>query len=532
MLILSVTSSLTNAKRDEARVTHRRPRSWIVFVVSFALSLAAMLAWSLATPISAVPDEPTHFIRAAAVVRGELNNGPFASIPWQTAARVPNYIAHTGQVTCFAFQPSVTASCQTGVVGDPDKMVTVGQTAQTNSPLFYAIVGLPSVVWSGDLALYSMRGVNALLCALLIGFTFASVSQLARSRFALLATFIAMTPMMLFLGGSVNPNAVEATAAVSLFAALTLLLTRAGSRRQVLSGLGVVVVSTALLTGTRSISLLWVLLALVAAVLLGKPNIISRVARMPVVWIAAAICVFICAAELLWFLQPSVTAPAPVPGDVISSKAAFLRMFVNTFDYASGAIGLFGWIDTPAPAITIGAWTVAIVAIVIPAFVLAHGRARWGVLMLGGAFILTPAVSQAVVAPTSGYIWQGRYTLAVLAMLLVACGMCIDRLDTVEYAVPKAYVRAARTSLVIVLVALAIGQLAAFVTTLQRYTVGADKPLPLMLMHPQWQPPLGWVQLTIVFGITVVGSGFVVAHTVLPIRSHANSFAVPSLGPE
>lgn len=526
-----MTSELDAAACEKAlTAVPRRPRSWLIFVVSFALSLAAMLAWSLATPISAAPDEPTHFIRAAAVVRGELNTGRFASIPWQTSAEVPNYVAHTGEVTCFAFEPNVPASCQTPVSGNPDKLVEVGQTAQTNSPLFYAIVGLPSLVWSGDLALYSMRGVNALLCALMIGFTFASVSQLARSRFALFATFVAMTPMMLFLGGSVNPNAIEATAAVSLFATLTLLFTRRGSRRQLLAGLGVVVVSTALLTGTRSISLLWVLLALVAAVLLGKPDVISRVARIPVVWIAAAVCVLMCAAELLWFLRPSETASMPaVAGVGTPPLVAFIRMLVNTFDYAGGSIGLFGWIDTPAPAITMGAWTIAINAIVIPSFFLTRGRIRWAIVLLGAAFVLTPPLSQAAVVMTSGYIWQGRYTLALLAMLLVACGVCLDRVEVAESVTSVRFAGLARKLFFTLLVALAAGHVAAFVITLQRYVIGANQPLQLMITHPQWQPPLGWITLSIILGVIVVISALLIARAVFPNRSRAGSTrAVPT----
>jgi hypothetical protein len=482
-----------------------------------------MMAWALATPISAVPDEPTHFIRAAAVVRGELANGQFPSIPWQTAAEVPKYVAHTGEITCFAFMPNVPASCQTPVSGDPDKMVLVGQTAQTNSPVFYAIVGLPSLVWSGDLALYSMRATNAILCALMIGFTFASVSQLRRSRFAMLATCVGLTPMLLFLGGSVNPNALEAMASVSLFAVLTVLFTRVPSRPQLLSLLGIAVVSTALVTGTRSISHLWVLLALAAAVLLGKPPIITRIARVPIVWIAAAICVLICAAELLWFLRPSITAPMPPVAGVGSSPIVeFVRMLINTFAYAGGWIGLFGWVDTPAPAVTIGAWTLALSAIIIPACFVSRRRDRWAVVLLGAGLILTPAISQAAVVATSGYIWQGRYTLALLAMLLVACGICLDRVTIEDFAGATIAIRLARGLLFTLLTALAVGQLAAFGTALRRYVIGTDGALQLMITHPQWQPPFGWVTLTVIFALIIAGSSVLIAHTTLrPDRSPA-----------
>jgi hypothetical protein len=382
------------------------------------------------------------------------------------------------------------------------------------------MVGLPSLVWSGDFALYLMRCANALLCALMVGFTFAAVSQLARYRYASLATFVALTPMVLFLGGSVNPNALEATAATSLFATLTLIVTRESSRRQLLAGLAVVTLSTLMLTGTRSISLLWVLLALGCALLLGKSEVIGRIARMPIVWLAAAVCVVICGAELFWFLRPSGTVPMPPTAGVGSSPIVeFFRMLISTFDYVGGWIGLFGWVDTPAPAITIGAWTLALGAIIIPSYFVTRGRARWAVIVLGAALILTPAISQAAVVSTSGYIWQGRYTLALLAMLLVACGICLDRMKIRSYQSPGAGTGLERGVLLTVLIGMAIGQLAAFVTALRRYVISAGQGLEAMVTHPQWQPPLGWATLTVLFVLVIAGSTVLIAHAVLPMRT-------------
>jgi hypothetical protein len=202
-------------------------------------------------------------------------------------------------------------------------------------------------------------------------------------------------------------------------------------------------------------------------------------------------------------------------------------MLVATFDFANGSIGLFGWIDTPAPAITIGAWAVALSATIVPAYLLIRGRARWGIILLGAAFLLTPPLSQAAVVMTSGYIWQGRYTLALLAMLLVACGVCLDRATLPEFGVSADAARVGRGLLITLLTALATGQVAAFVIALQRYVIGADKPLQLMITHPQWQPPLGWVTLTIILTAVVAGATLLIARKVIPKRSPLKSFAGP-----
>jgi hypothetical protein len=204
-----------------------------------------------------------------------------------------------------------------------------------------------------------------------------------------------------------------------------------------------------------------------------------------------------------------------VAGVGTSPIVEFVRMLVNTFDYAGGWIGLFGWVDTPAPAVTIGAWTIALSAIIIPAYFVARPRDRWAIVLLGTGLILTPVISQAAVVTTSGYIWQGRYTLALLAMLLVGCGICLDRVKRGSFADSTVATRLTRGLLFTLLAAMAAGQLAAFVITLRRYTIGSEKALQLMITHPEWQPPLGWVTLTLIFVLIVACSSILIGRTVL-----------------
>jgi hypothetical protein len=457
-----------------------------------------MLLWALASPIASVPDEPTHFIRAAAVVRGELTPKPWTKLPWQGSATVPNYVAHTEVQNCFGFKPDVPAACQTPVKGDPNKLVTIGETADANSPLFYALVGLPTLFLSGSKALYAMRGVDALLCSLMVGFTFMCISQLKRPRWAYLAAFVTVTPMVLFLGGSVNPNGLEVTAAGALVASLAATFSTYARERILAERAGIIVIATVLLTGTRNISLLWVFLALVAALLLGNSEVLKRVARKPLVWIAAAAAAAVCVVELLWFIRPPVTAPfPPFAGVGTAPIIGFVNMLVNTLDYGTGWIGLFGWVDTVAPALTLIAWTVGLVGVVLPAIVIARGRLRWAVLVLAIALVLTPAVAQAAVIFQAGYIWQGRYTLAILVMLTLASGIALDSLTLPS---PD---RVLRTIVTVVVTLMGIGQIAAFVMTLRRYVIGATASLQLMITHPVWQPPTGWIALSIALTVPV-----------------------------
>ncbi len=94
---------------------------------SFLLLSGAVIVWSLATPIFAAPDEPSHAVRAAAVGRGQLTGDSFTRhdgpvnplgsgmIPkvWQSglAVRVPSGYESWGGIECLPAQPDHTADC-------------------------------------------------------------------------------------------------------------------------------------------------------------------------------------------------------------------------------------------------------------------------------------------------------------------------------------------------------------------------------------------------------------------------------------
>ena len=116
------------------------------------------------------------------------------------AAHVPAAIAHSHFRTCFAFEPNVSADCAVPFTGDPTEIVESGTSAGVNSPVYYAIVGLPSLFLTGDPALYGMRVVNAVLCAALLAVMIMQLRTLPSSRWAIVASTVAVTPMVLFLG--------------------------------------------------------------------------------------------------------------------------------------------------------------------------------------------------------------------------------------------------------------------------------------------------------------------------------------------
>ncbi len=457
-----------------------------------------MLLWTLASPLMSVPDEPSHAIRAAAVVRGQIGSVPWDQNPAVARAEVPNYVAHAHELTCYAFDPTISAGCMRAVTGDPNKIVTTGTSAGTNSPVFYSVVGLPTLVMSGTPALYAMRGVNAVLCAAALALMIMQLSQLSRSRWALVASFVAITPMVIYLGGSINPNGLEVAAAGALFATLVATFRNRSSGWILWERTALVVASAALLMSTRSIALVWVLILIGAALALSDMRVVRELLRRPAAWIAIGLSAIFAALTTYWYLTPAEFGLQQFQGAGSSPIVAFLAMLSRTLDFADGYVGLFGWVDTPSPSFSVIAWSFTIVGVLVAAFVWGSRRGRLTVLALSILMVLVPAVTQAILISGTGYIWQGRYMLAILVCLLVACGIAIDDADK-SPTIPIAL----RRILAIVLVGLTFGHIFSFLSTLRRYTVSVNGGLKEMLFSPQWQPPLGWIALTALIALIV-----------------------------
>lgn len=474
---------------------------WRPFWLSFGLLALLSILWALASPLISVPDESAHAIRAAAVVRGDFVGIRSEAFPSQIEVSVPRYVEHTHALACFAFDPRIGAACQKDVTGDPDTIVSTATSAGVNSPVFYALVGLPTLLLSGDAALYGMRIVNAVLCSALLGLMVMSLKQLGSSRWTMLAVAVSVTPMMLFLMGSINPNSVELAAAGALFAALVLILSRP-SPGKLLGERALVVVAGALfLSNTRSISLLWVVLAVCGAFLLARADIMRDLLKRPATWFAVAASGAAALFALWWYLRPQFTSPPEaLPGGGMSARLGFEIMIDKTFDSLQGIIGMFGWIDRPAPTIVYQIWTVALGVVVIAALALARSQDRRPVILFAVAMVFVPAIAQALIVTDMGIIWQGRYMLAMFACLVIASGIALDQ------RFPQSFPNPVSRLFAVALWMLAFGHLASFIWVLRRYVIGGAGSWVNMVRDATWQPPLTWIGLTVLFGLTL-GAG-------------------------
>ena len=310
-----------------ARFRRAIGRSW--FLPSFLILFGLSLSWVLASPVGAVPDEPAHSIKAAAVARGQLLGTQTGTDGPLLAVEVPRYIAQVNDMSCFAREVDKTPRCASELGGNSDEMVTAVTTAGLYNPVYYAIIGWPSLTTSGLKAFYVMRICSAFLSCLFLASAFGAVSLLARRKWALVTLSVAITPMVLFLNGAVNPNSLEYATTAAIAANLLLLLERTTSDRLPVVPILVTTAAAALLANTKALSLLWLLVVVVAVAITATSAQLRRLVTNPAVLAGAAFIGLSSVMAIMWILRhdslsskPPNTGPIAIPMPKIADQMA------------------------------------------------------------------------------------------------------------------------------------------------------------------------------------------------------------------
>lgn len=475
----------------------RKSRRWITFLITFFAVLVPMVLWAFSAPLASAPDEASHLIRAAAVARGQVVSERLESSPTLTKAVIPENIANALSLTCFAFDASTDASCQAQSRNTSEQLVVAGGTAGLNSPVYYAAVGWPSLVFTGDAAYYAMRIMSAVLCAFAFGVLVMQLGEMRRSRWAFVGAIVGITPMALYLGGMVNPNGVEVASAGALLVTMLAMARGTSTGSRLWEQATLALVSAVLLMSTRSISLLWILLIALIALFLGRRERVLRLLRSPAGWLLLFGTAIASVATVVWYLNPpSLAGGSASAVSLVGYLFAGISTLVHSFDYLAGMIGLFGWVDTPAPSMTNAVWMAAILGLIAAALIRGRRRTRAAVWAMITICLLVPVATQLSLYAQYGYVWQGRYMLAMLLCLLILAGVALDDAGVSA--------TAGRSRLVTVLfVLLAIGHLFAFVTALWRYVVGLDADIGQFVFSGAWQPPLGWKTLAALYAMFI-----------------------------
>ena len=485
------------------------------WAISSAIIFLLMLGWALATPLGAAPDEPTQIVKAAAVVRGELRGQPVAGA--QRAFRVvtvPEAFADVNVAACFAGKEEVPAGCEGKI---PASGVTVRATTYVGlyPPLYYAIAGLPTLVWSSGSAIYLMRALSALVAALLYGLTLALIARWSRAPLLVSALGLALTPLIVFLGGVVNPSTLEIAAATATWTAgLLLVLDHADQPPPGL--LAAFVVCGSVLELVRGLSLLWMAL-IVLTLLAVAPKAFWRLIRQRVVQIGGAVMAVVAVVAAAYVVVAgalSITSSGqPLPAH--TSKASALVLFAkDNPTYARQAVGIFGWLDTPSPLLVFLLAGLAFLVLFLLALATARPRQSLVLLALMAVAFLVPA---AIVVPhavrTLTIDWQARDGLPLYVGIPLLAGSIAGR----RRPLPPAVVRGMTVGFVSVIV---VVQAVDYFWALRRYTVGTYGGLdPFRHVQGGWTPPVpvavllaGFAVVTLVYGWWLVHVGDGIEH--------------------
>ncbi len=491
--------SRVTAARARRRVTvlDRVPSRWRWTGVGLLL-LALTCCWSLATPLMSSPDEPSHVLRAAGVARGQV------SLPMEDEADVvapgraslvelpTDYVAAAALPNCFAFQPDQSAECQQTLPPADGTAVTKTFAGQY-PPLYYALVGWPSLLLPAHAGITAMRLASAAVTAALLTWGLFRTTRVPGNRGGLWGAAVAVTPMCLFLGATVNPAGFEISAAFAFWTAcLAIVLDR---RPVPTSALVQAVVTGGLLVSSRSTGPAWALAIAVVALVAAPAGRWRAVLRHPRTWWFAGATAAVCAAALGWLvLHPSVVTTHDAFPQLADRKVALLAVLGMGSQYLHNMIGDFGWLDAPAPEVTVVVWYAMTGALLLAALSARRAaRLRLALLLAALGTAAAPIVLQVPTAADTGLIWQGRYALPVAVGVPLLAGFVAGRTRAASEG--DLLRRTARGTLPVLL----IGHVAAFYWASRRYAEGLDGDL--ITLHPDWSSPLSYLPGTALYGV-------------------------------
>ncbi len=476
----------------------------LVWLVSWGVFFAVAALWSIANPLGNSPDEPAQIARAAALYRGQIVGNQVAhKAPAYTEIRVPRTyaLALNGAQSavdghdCYHFLPTVPASCERVVASD--RLVNTTTYFGRYPPLYYFLVGLPSVATSEKAGLYLMRLLSVAWGTLFLALAVATAWTWGRSRLLIPTVLVVSTPTVLFLVSSVSTSGLELTAAICAWTS-ALVVSRDHPDNPPRGLLVVLAASLITLELARPISTLWVALILITLVAIAwkRADIRTLAARRDIrVLVGTTAAAAVGAACWTMAVGGIVVLPATrVPPSVPFTRLVALCL-AHLWTCLSQTTGTFGWNETSEPEI---AALVLLFIVAIPAVLcVAQSRVR-DVALLAALAILSIALPLLVIvaaARHNGILGQGRDFMPLWVGLPLFAAATQDALPA----------SVARRLSAVMTVGVGFGLVAGFWWNLHRSSVGIQGPyFPWNVPSGGWRPPVSATTLDLLEVIAVV----------------------------
>ena len=345
---------LTLVADRPAPAEERKPRTLRnTFLGAWIAPFCLSGLWSLATAPLAGPDESAHIVKAAAVVRGDLYGTDLPAHRHRSAAlqavTVPRFFAQKPLIPCFAVFSTKAPSCfhpRAGSSAPTSAATYVGRYP----PTYYLLVGLPSLVATSWHAVMAMRLVSALVGSAFLALAVAVARRFSNNRLLLVAILLAVVPTVVSLNGVVNPNGLEASAALCYWCSGAVLLAR--RRHEVPRPLlAVVATSGAALALTRPLSPAWLAVITFLLLLSANRSTLADLARVTGMRVVAATLAATAAGAALWdglghalLVLPSISTVPKGEGtsgllaQAVRSMPTYWHQVVGQFNWCLGLL--------------------------------------------------------------------------------------------------------------------------------------------------------------------------------------------------
>jgi hypothetical protein len=482
-----------------------------IFLYSFLVFFFLMGLWSLATPLMSSPDESVQVAKAASEVRGQITGhlignkkSPYGIV------KVPGTYANINNVTsCYGTNASQSAACAPKYAVS-DKTVKDTIYIARYQPFYYFIVGLPSLLTDSVKGIYVMRFLSAFMSSVFIGLAVYSVFKWSRSRVLLAGILLAATPTAIFFGGMVNPVGFEASSSICFLVSLILIAQR-NFKKVPLGLILITVISTSAEAVSRSVSPLWILLALLAALSFTSREHIGQLLEDTRIKIGAIIAIVVNVIALCWIrLMHSTNVAAD--GAKVAKNSGYFKILKQSLHriptYYKEVVSFFGFLNAPSPEHVYILWSLLLLGLSGLAFYYGTRKNRIVLSVCIIAYFAIPSLISTSQAKRLGLVWQGSDSLPLYGLIPLVSSNIIANSKFAAKTVGhlrQRYIVIATASLT------ALSGLIAYFFELRRYSVGNKGPI-FKIFKSGWHPPIGIAELVI---LEIIGSGLLISLMVL-----------------
>ena len=492
----------------------------VLLFCAYALLLAA---WIFTNPPYAAPDEWAHFVRAASIGDGQLIGEPPTGSVLERPAPGADLRQHDAKERWAAqntrvvtvprgltplwgdcsIDPVVPASCH-AAPRPPSEPATVAIPTGSYQPFPYFLVApLTRIEANPDQLDRAMRALKAAIALALLAVAFLVLWVPNQRGVAALGLIVAITPMVVFLGASLNPSGLEIAAGIAFMACLIRLSRADPASRLAWLGLGAGGVVMVL---SRSTAPLWVLLDL--AVFFGLTGVrgglrIMRGGGSYAAFALVATGVAIALNRIWELLYGPHLVVDPTPLD-----SALHEGWLELLGVLHQQVGVFGYLEVGIAPLAYVVWLSLTAVLVGIALLLGNRRERYVLAGTLVAALLLPILLVAAIMRHTGYGLQGRYVLAFSVAVPLLAGEIIFR--------QRALLRRLHAqALVTPFAALAAGvHLHAVYSNARRSAVGVTGPT-WFPGKEVWHPPGGW---WLWLAVAVVAAGILAVAPALDSR--------------